>query len=185
MRKQITILMLVLLMTFSSWFNLVLPFSNQASADTITPTMLAYYPLLEDVQDISGNEKHGTAVGDITYTDGLTLPGGTDSNSNYVQLPTGLFDNQENTTISVWIKSNTGSGNYSALFYGTPAAGNNLPTNYWMFNPSNPSGDFKSVFTNNNNVDQPWTTEVGVSGTSTSQYALYDGHYRTLYYRLH
>ena len=180
MRKQITILMLVLLMTFSSWFNLVLPFSNQASADTITPTMLAHYPLLEDVQDISGNEKHGTAVGDITYTDGLTLPGGTDSNTNYVQLPTGLFDNQENTTISVWIKSNTGSGNYSALFYGTPAAGNNLPTNYWMFNPSNPSGDFKSVFTNNNNVDQPWTTEVGVSGTSTTPYEGQWVHYTTV-----
>lgn len=180
MRKQITILMLVLLMTFSSWFNLVLPFSNQASADTITPTMLAHYPLLEDVQDISGNEMHGTAVGDITYTDGLTLPGGTDSNTNYVQLPTGLFDNQENTTISVWIKSNTGSGNYSAFFYGTPAAGNNLPTNYWMFNPSNPSGDFKSVFTNNNNVDQPWTTEVGVSGTSTSQYEGQWVHYTTV-----
>ncbi|WP_353882812.1 immunoglobulin-like domain-containing protein [Paenibacillus amylolyticus] len=172
--------MLVLLMTFSSWFNLVLPFSNHASADPITPTMLAHYPLLEDVQDISGNEKHGTAVGNITYTDGLTLPGGTDSNTNYVQLPTGLFDNQENTTISVWIKSNTGSGNYSALFYGTPAAGNNLPTNYWMFNPSNPSGDFKSVFTNNNNVDQPWTTEVGVSGTSTSPYEGQWVHYTTV-----
>lgn len=180
MRKQITILMLVLLMTFSSCFSLVLPFSNQASADRVTPTMLAHYPLLEDVQDISGNEKHGTAVGNITYTDGLTLPGGTDSNTNYVQLPTGLFDNQENTTISVWIKSNTGSGNYSALFYGTPAAGNNLPTNYWMLNPSNPSGDFKSVFTNSNNVDQPWTTEVGVSGTSTSQYEGQWVHYTTV-----
>ncbi|WP_340389912.1 immunoglobulin-like domain-containing protein [Paenibacillus sp. FSL E2-0151] len=172
--------MLVLLMTFSSCFSLVLPFSNQASADRVTPTMLAHYPLLEDVQDISGNEKHGTAVGNITYTDGLTLPGGTDSNTNYVQLPTGLFDNQENTTISVWIKSNTGSGNYSALFYGTPAAGNNLPTNYWMLNPSNPSGDFKSVFTNSNNVDQPWTTEVGVSGTSTSQYEGQWVHYTTV-----
>ncbi|MEK4361132.1 immunoglobulin-like domain-containing protein [Paenibacillus sp. FSL M8-0212] len=172
--------MLAFLLTFSSCFSLVLPFNNQASADTITPTMLAHYPLLEDVQDISGNEKHGTAVGNITYTDGLTLPGGTDSNTNYVQLPTGLFDHQENTTISVWIKSNTGSGNYSALFYGTPAAGNNLPTNYWMLNPSNPSGDFKSVFTNSNNVDQPWTTEVGVSGTSTSQYKGQWVHYTTV-----
>ncbi len=180
MRKRISIIMLAFLLTFSSCFSLVLPFNNQASADTITPTMLAHYPLLEDVQDISGNEKHGTAVGNITYTDGLTLPGGTDSNTNYVQLPTGLFDHQENTTISVWIKSNTGSGNYSALFYGTPAAGNNLPTNYWMLNPSNPSGDFKSVFTNSNNVDQPWTTEVGVSGTSTSQYKGQWVHYTTV-----
>ncbi|WP_338593396.1 immunoglobulin-like domain-containing protein [Paenibacillus sp. Y5S-9] len=180
MRKRISIIMLAFLLTFSSCFSLVLPFNNQASADTITPTMLAHYPLLEDVQDISGNEKHGTAVGNITYTDGLTLPGGTDSNTNYVQLPTGLFDHQENTTISVWIKSNTGSGNYSALFYGTTAAGNNLPTNYWMLNPSNPSGDFKSVFTNSNNVDQPWTTEVGVSGTSTSQYKGQWVHYTTV-----
>ncbi|MFX3647528.1 MAG: immunoglobulin-like domain-containing protein [Paenibacillus sp.] len=180
MRNRISIITLALLLTFSNCLNLVMPLNNLASADTITPTMLGHYPLLEDVQDISGNEKHGTAVGDITYTDGLTLPGGTDSNTNYVQLPTGLFDHQENTTISVWIKSNTGSGNFSALFYGTPADGNNLPTNYWMLNPSNPSGDFKSVFTNSNNVDQPWTTEVGVSGTSTSQYKGQWAHYTTV-----
>lgn len=75
MRKRISIIMLAFLLTFSSCCSLVLPFTNQASADTITPTMLAHYPLLEDVQDISGNEKHGTAVGNITYTEGLTLPG--------------------------------------------------------------------------------------------------------------
>ncbi|MBT2284582.1 S-layer homology domain-containing protein [Paenibacillus polymyxa] len=180
MLKRISILMLVLLMTFSNCLSLVLPFNNQASADPVTPMMLAHYPLLEDVLDQSGHGKHGTAVGNITYTDGLTLPGGTDSNTNYVQLPTGLFDHQENTTISVWIKSNTGSGNYSALFYGTSAAGNNMPTNYWMFNPSNPSGDFKSVFTDRNNIDQPWTTEVGVTGTSTSQYEGQWVHYTTV-----
>ena len=161
MRKRIAMMTLALLLTFSSWINLVPASSNQVSANTLTPAMLAHYPLLEDVMDISGNEEHGTTVGNITYTDGLTLAGGTNSSTNYVQLPTGLFDNQENTTISVWIKSNSGSGNYSALFYGTPAASNNLPTNYWLFNPSNPSGNFKSAFTNGNNVSQPWTTEVG------------------------
>ncbi|MGO4730158.1 immunoglobulin-like domain-containing protein [Paenibacillus sp. 2KB_22] len=180
MRKRISIITLALLLTFSNCLSLVLPFNNQASADPITPTMLAHYPLLEDVQDASGNGKHGTAVGNITYADGLTLPGGTDRNTNYVQLPTGLFDHQENTTISVWIKSNTGSGNYAALFYGTPAAENKLPTNYWLFNPSNPSGDFKSVFTDSNNVDQPWTTEIGVSGASTSQYQGQWVHYTTV-----
>ncbi|WP_186375393.1 immunoglobulin-like domain-containing protein [Paenibacillus xylanexedens] len=171
---------LVLLLTFSSCFSWGMPFNNQASADPITPRMLAHYPLLEDVLDSSGNGKHGTAVGNITYDDGLTLPGGTDSTTNYVQLPTGLFDHQENTTISVWIKSNTGRGNYAALFYGTPAAENKLPTNYWLFNPSNPSGEFKSVFTDRNNVDQPWTTELGVSGPSTSQYEGQWVHYTTV-----
>ncbi len=180
MRKRMTNITLVLLLTFSSCFSFGMPFSNQASADMITPTMLAHYPLIQDVLDTSGNGKHGTAVGNITYADGLTLPGGTDSNTNYVQLPTGLFDHQENTTISVWIKSNTGRGNYSALFYGTSAAENKLPTNYWLFNPSNPSGDFKSVFTDRNNVEQPWTTEVGVSGTSTSQYEGQWVHYTTV-----
>nr|WP_154983054.1 immunoglobulin-like domain-containing protein [Paenibacillus xylanexedens] len=180
MRKRMTNITLVLLLTFSSCFSFVMPFNNQASADPLTPTMLAHYPLLEDVLDTSGNGKHGTAVGNITYADGLTLPGGTDSNTNYVQLPTGLFDHQENTTISVWMKSNTGRGNYAALFYGTPAAENKLPTNYWLFNPSNPSGEFKSVFTDGNNVDQPWTTEVGVSGPSTSQYEGQWVHYTTV-----
>lgn len=180
MRKRMTNITLVLLLTFSSCFSFGMPFKNQASADPITPTMLAHYPLLEDVLDTSGNGKHGTAVGNITYADGLTLPGGTDSTTNYVQLPTGLFDHQENTTISVWMKSNTGRGNYAALFYGTPAAENKLPTNYWLFNPSNPSGEFKSVFTDGNNVDQPWTTEVGVSGPSTSQYEGQWVHYTTV-----
>lgn len=180
MRKRMTNITLVLLLTFSSCFSWGMPFNNQASADPITPRMLAHYPLLEDVLDSSGNGKHGTAVGNITYDDGLTLPGGTDSTTNYVQLPTGLFDHQENTTISVWIKSNTGRGNYAALFYGTPAAENKLPTNYWLFNPSNPSGEFKSVFTDRNNVDQPWTTELGVSGPSTSQYEGQWVHYTTV-----
>ena len=78
------------------------------------------------------------------------------------------------------MKSNTGPGNYAALFYGTPAADNKLPTNYWLFNPSNPSGNFKSVFTDRNNVDQPWTTEVGVTGASTSQYEGQWVHYTTV-----
>lgn len=180
MRKRMTNIILVLLLTFSSCFSLGMPFSNQASADTITPTMLAHYPLIEDVLDVSGNGRHGTAVGSIMYADGLTLPGGTDSLTNYVQLPTGLFDHQENTTISVWMKSNAGRGNHAALFYGTPAAENKLPTNYWLFNPSNPSGEFKSVFTDGNNVDQPWTTEVGVSGPSTTQYEGQWVHYTTV-----
>ena len=86
MRKRMTSITLVLMLTFSSCFSLGMPFKNQASADPITPTILAHYPLLEDVLDTSGNGKHGTAVGNITFADGLTLPGGTNSHTNYVQL---------------------------------------------------------------------------------------------------
>jgi hypothetical protein len=178
MIKRISVISLALLMMFSSWFNIIPALSNHVHAADFN--YLAHYPLIDDVADISGNEKHGVAVGNITYNDGLTLPGGTNSSTNYVQLPDGMFDNQDSVTISVWLKSNTGSGNYAALFFGTPANSGNVPTNYWLLNPTNPSGQFKSAFTDGSNSGSPWTTEIGVSGAPTTQYRGAWVHYTTV-----
>jgi len=177
MIKRISVVGMALLLMFSSWFNIIPTLSNDVHAAAYN--YLAHYPLLENVEDISGNDNHGQAVGNITYQDGLTLPGGTNSNTNYVKLPDGLFDNQDSVTISVWIKSNTGSGNYAALFFGTPPTGN-VPSNYWLFNPTNPSGNFKSVFTDSTNVSSPWTTEVGVGSHPTTGYFGEWVHYTTV-----
>ncbi|UJF31414.1 family 43 glycosylhydrolase [Paenibacillus hexagrammi] len=142
--------------------------------------LLAHYPLLEDLKDTSGNGKDGEAVGNVTFSDGLTLPGGTNSSTNYVKLPDGLFDNQNSVTISSWIKSNTPSGNYSALFFGTKANASKVPENYWLFNPTNPSGKFKSVFTNSVSSSAPWGMEVGVTATDTTVNRGVWAHYTTV-----
>ncbi len=159
---------LVSILLWNSLFAQQVTFAADKSTSERDDSLLAHYPLIEDVKDVSGNEKHGEAVGNITFTDGLTLPGGTNSNTNYVKLPDGLFDQQDHVTISTWLKSNTSSGNYSALFFGTPANASKVPENYWLFNPTDPSGNFKSVFTNSLNSSAPWTTEVGVTSTNTT-----------------
>lgn len=145
--------------------------------------LLAQYPLQSNADDISGNENHGAISGSVTWDDGLVLPGGkktSAADASYVTLPEGMFDGRDEVTVSVWIKSNTNAGNYSALFFGTPAQSNNMPLNYWLFNPTNPSGMFKSVFTNSNNSSAPYNSEVGVTSASTAEYKGVWTHYTTV-----
>ena len=50
-----------------------------------------------------------------------------------MQLPTGMFDNQNNLTISMWIQNDIGPAWTSAFFFGKNT------TSYFMINPQNPS----------------------------------------------
>ncbi|MDD3080245.1 MAG: family 43 glycosylhydrolase [Paludibacter sp.] len=121
------------------------------------------------ITDSSPEGNDGTIKGSgASIADGvLTLPGGASgSSAGYVQLPTGMFDNQDTLTISVWLKNETGSGNYAAMFFGTTES---KPVQYWLLNPANPSGLLKSVITNSNNTSSPWTTEYGFSPSTSSQ----------------
>jgi GH43 family beta-xylosidase len=94
----------------------------------------------------------------------LTLPGGSNSSTGaYVQLPTGLFDGRNTLTISTWLRNDRASGNYAAMFFGSAS---NPPAQYWLLNPKNPSGLFKSVITNGNSPSAPWGTEAGISATN-------------------
>ncbi|MBT2533034.1 family 43 glycosylhydrolase [Arthrobacter sp. ISL-48] len=103
-----------------------------------------------------------TVNGDV-----LTLPGGAaNSTAGYVQLPTGTFDGQNTLTISAWLKNETASGNYAAMFFGGAAS---PPSQYWLLNPRNPQGLFKSVITNGNSTSAPWGTEAGISPTNAAQ----------------
>ena len=130
---------------------------------------LAYYPLQIDTQDHSENGKDGVLYGtgggfDKGY---LSLPGGSSSSTAaYVQLPKGLFDNQDTLTISVWLKNETGAGDYSALYFGTPKNGS-YPSQYWLLNPCNAASRMKSVLTNDLNTSAPWSTEYGISPTNS------------------
>lgn len=135
------------------------------------------------VPDASGNGRNATIVGTGATVSGdeIRLPGGAaNSTAGYLRLPTGVFDNRNTLTTSVWLKNETGSGNYAAMFFGSAAA---TPSQYWLLNPKNPAGHFKSVVTNGLNTSAPWGTEAGISPTTaangiagpvtTSEWALY------------
>src|SRR5699024_7602266 len=142
-----------------------------AHADPPEQHLLLHYDFSQDgqVTDASGNGNHGTIHGTGAQVNGgvLTLPGGAnDSGAGYVQFPEGIFEGQNTLTISTWLRNETGSGNYAALFFGS--AEGPFPAQYWLLNPANPAGRFKSVLTNSLNPDAPWGTEYGISPTDAS-----------------
>jgi len=114
------------------------------------------------VRDSSGKGNDGIIKGTgASMKDGiLTLTG-----NAYVELPRGMFDKKDTLTITLWLKNETGKGNYSAMFFGTTQ---NYPVQYWLFNPCNPDGRFKSVITNGYNTSSPWSTEYGISPTNSA-----------------
>ncbi|NQX13778.1 family 43 glycosylhydrolase [Microbacteriaceae bacterium VKM Ac-2855] len=127
--------------------------------DTVTGTT---------VPDASGNGRAATIVGSGATVSGdeLTLPGGAaGSSAAYLRLPTGLFDNRNTLTTSIWLKNETGAGNYAAMFFGSAAS---TPSQYWLLNPKNPAGLFKTVITNALNASAPWGTEAGISPTTAA-----------------
>lgn len=119
------------------------------------------------VPDSSGGGRDAAlrGTGATVVGDELRLPGGASgSTAAYVEMPRGLVDGRNTLTIQTWLRNDTGSGNYAAAFFGTTE---NLPAQYWLFNPRDPSGRFKSVITASRNPSAPWTTEAGISGAST------------------
>ncbi len=137
------------------------------------------------IDDLSGNGFHAELKGNgATITDGmLMLPGGSaGSDAAYVSIPKEVFVGQDTLTINVWLKNQTGSNNYAAMFFGTKTkhvdSGStaNMPLNYWLLNPADKDnkGMFKSVWTNGDNADTPYRTETAVSKTKTgSDWAMY------------
>lgn len=119
------------------------------------------------VKDSSGNEKNAVLYGSgADFAGGiLTLPGGaSDSDAAYVEMPGDLFENQDTLTISAWIQNKTGAANYAALYFG----GKNMAdSSYWLMNPCNYSGNYKSVFTNSIDSSKPYSTEAGIANTAS------------------
>ena len=79
-----------------------------------------------------------------------------------------MFDGKNTVTISAWLKNQTGSGNYAAMFFGNDKNSNGFPTQYWLLNPANLSGQMKSVITNSVNESAPYNTEYGISPTNSA-----------------
>ena len=82
--------------------------------------------------------------------------------NGYIKLPETVFEGQDTLTISIWLKNYSGAINTSGMFVGTTE---NMPTSYWLLNPSNPQGRMKSVMTNSVNSAAPYNTEVGISAS--------------------
>ncbi|MGO2634650.1 MAG: family 43 glycosylhydrolase [Galactobacter sp.] len=118
-------------------------------------------------QSDQGNDATVKGTG-ATVSDGvLSLPGGaSNSGAAHLEIPRGTFDWQDTLTINMWFKNQTPAGNYAAMFFGSEA---NPPADYWLLNPSNPDGRFKSVITNQRNASAPWGTESGISPTTASK----------------
>lgn len=122
------------------------------------------------VKDQTGNENDATIYGSgATVTrQALDLPGGSSSSSAaYVDIPTQMYEEHEELTISLWLQNDTGKGNYAGMFLGTGKNSSGYPTYYWLLNPCNPSGYFKSVWTDGAKPGGPWGAETAVSTTST------------------
>ena len=144
----------------------------QAAPISGDPNLLLHYDFSTAgaVTDVSGNGNDGTLVGTgATFTDGaLNLPGGAaNSSAGYVRFPASLFDGKDTLTISTWLRNETAAGNYAAMFFGSGAT--STPRQYWLLNPRNPQGRFKTVVTNGNDAASPWTTEYGVSPSNAAQ----------------
>ncbi len=160
--KKFTSLMLAAVMVIGS----ALPAS--AKETTADEDMLLHYDFSNvegtTVKDSSGKGHDGTIRGSGYQVSGnaLTLPGGASgSTAAYVEIPAGTFDKQNTLTVSVWLKNETGAGNYAGMFFGNAS-------NYWLLNPCNPNGYFKSVITNSENTSAPYNTEYGITPTNAA-----------------
>lgn len=164
---------LALFLTLALFAGLAAPAGIRAQADGSDDGLLLHYDFSglsgeltagTQVADLSGNGHTGTVQGNgASAEDGvLTLPGGAaDSGAAYVELPSGMFDDQDTLTISLWLKNETGAGNYAAMFFGTRET---TPTGYWLLNPRSPMGHYKSVIPDVAAAD-PFNQEVGISPT--------------------
>ena len=54
------------------------------------------------------------------------------------------------------------------MFFGNDKNSNGFPTQYWLLNPANLSGQMKSVITNSVNESAPYNTEYGISPTNSA-----------------
>lgn len=89
------------------------------AAQADLPELLAHYPLLTDLKDVSGNGYDAETVGNLRYNNGLTFPGNNDSSTNYAKLPQGMLDGKNTLTFSLWLKT-VPKGNYAAMSFCSP-----------------------------------------------------------------
>jgi len=88
------------------FYNRALSANEVSAIYDYDPGLIAYYPLLSGVSDVSGNELHGNGVG-VTFDDGyLNVGSGQYSSGNsYFSIPESVDQFRQNDfTISLWFR---------------------------------------------------------------------------------
>lgn len=154
--------------------------AEEGKAQAAEPELLAHYDFEAwdqgIISDVSGNGFNATVKGEGAALENgeLVLPGGAaGSNAAYAELPKGMFDNKDTLTISLWLKNETPKGNFCAMYFGTEST-----SHYWLMNPGNITGTFKSVITKSSFSGEygfsPTNGANGLLGPSSSgKYSLY------------
>lgn len=161
-RKRSTLLALGASLSAATLLVSTVGAASAAPIEDVAPALLYTFEN-EEIADSSGNGLHGELVGTgATFTDeGLHLPGGSSSSgAASVKVPTQVFEGEETVSVSMWLQNETGDDNYAAAYVGGTSQNNG----YWLFNPSNPSGQVKSVITKATAASpssNPWSTEIG------------------------
>ncbi len=131
----------------------------------------AYYKFQDfgqdsDLKDSAGNGFDAKIMGKYTMDGSLEEGAVFLTSGAYFEMPSELFAGEDTLSVSVWLKNYSGSINTSAVYVGTKGA---TPLNYWLLNPSNVTGNLKSVMTDSDNPKEPFNTEVGFSPAVASK----------------
>lgn len=171
-RKKVWSILLTLSMLCSMQMPAAASEARDASLEDAS--LLVHYEFQDGGEDSSGNGNDAVIGEGVTVQDGVaSLPGGTKDSSAYITLPTGMFDRQDELTISMWLKDLDPRESWlGAFFFGSPANANHVPPNYYYFVPCEKDAEtLKSVFTDSVNETSPNSTEKGVAkSVKTAEY---------------
>lgn len=163
-------LRLVIMVCILSFMSILCIGCGKSKTKTRTEDLKLHYSfaeLPEDnvIKDESGNGYDGTIYNAENMFDDYEAGALFMTSGAYVEMPEEVFKGEDTLSISVWLKNYSGAVNTSAMFVGTKERN---PINYWLFNPSNPSGMLKSVITDGDNKSAPYKTEVGLSPSTAA-----------------
>lgn len=144
------------------------------AASVSDASLLAHYEFMDGGADSSGNGNDAVIGNGVTLANGVaSLPGGDANGSAYITLPEGMFDGQDNLTITTWIRDNDPQENWlAAFFFGSKANSNGYPENYYYFVPCEKQHNtLKSVITKSVDSNGPFNVEEGIrESVNTSGY---------------
>lgn len=127
--------------------------------------LLAHYEFLDGGRDSSGNGNDAVIGNGVKVSGGVaSLPGGDAGDAGFITLPEGMFDGQDNVTVSMWIRDYDPKEAWlAAFFFGTPENSYGNPDSYFYFTPCEKEYfTLKSVITGSVDEERPFDTEQGV-----------------------
>lgn len=106
--------------------------------------LAAWYPLTENADDASGNNKNGENHGVSFDRDNGAAFNGGKAFSTYIDLPTDLFENKNKITLSFWAKDARGSKS-NVFGVGDSKSVSESAGGHFTINTSDPAGYFRAV----------------------------------------